>query len=250
MCPIVSRFCLTALLLLSAPVRAESPLTTNSPLRLSDAATGSAPHKPEAEAPLPAAGEDADGIPLPSNSAYGAAAAKAAKLLPHGGKLDLLPTPPKPQALPDNASDDEVLQQLMRQRKENSKFYQDMNMRLETVPAPSVFIQKLSETLRSALSGVPSPTLPTAAVRLATHPHRDYVLYETGILLILIFLLKRWRMAVARNGFGRAWVHIWTSLALLAGELVLIPWMVFGDDYFEVYRELSQVFNLVAQKHL
>lgn len=149
---------------------------------------------------------------------------------------------PKPRT-----SEEEDLDEMYKQRQKSAEFYQDLSLKMDKMPAPSVAVQKLVQSLKAVAAGTPNlPALPPSAIALARSPNRMTVLYASLSVFFVFFLLRSWQLAAARSWLGRLWARVWTTALFTMIEIAVVPWLAFGDTYIDLYRE---VFAAISKYH-
>ncbi len=68
--------------------------------------------------------------------------------------------------------------------------------------------------------------------------------YEIGWVL-LIWILRAWRLSKSGTWLTRIWVQLWVASIFWTGSLYLVPWLLWGKSYQML---LATVFRALAQQ--
>ncbi len=59
--------------------------------------------------------------------------------------------------------------------------------------------------------------------------------------VIIIWILRTWRLSKAQTWLARIWVSIWVSLLFSTGIILIIPWILWGNPILTVMKSFFKV---------
>jgi hypothetical protein len=72
-------------------------------------------------------------------------------------------------------------------------------------------------------------------------PKRLRLLYAQIGFILFILVLRAWRFSKSTHWLKRLWTQAWTFLLFWVGTLVIVPWAVLGDPYYNVVAGVLDV---------
>jgi hypothetical protein len=112
----------------------------------------------------------------------------------------------------------------------------------QTTVVPSAHIQTFRRGLRVAYEGadraLTNPVFMQSAEAIIMSPSRANLIYGQILLIGLIFLLRYWRFKKAESWYGRIWTNLWTGGLYWVGAIVVVPWVVLGQPYYQAVTSL------------
>lgn len=76
--------------------------------------------------------------------------------------------------------------------------------------------------------------------KIVLHPNRSWLGYGELVWILLIFVLRFWRMSLADTWYKKLWVQVWSGALFFGGAFTVLPWLVFGDAFFEWISAISR----------
>jgi hypothetical protein len=86
-----------------------------------------------------------------------------------------------------------------------------------------------------------NPTFARGVDQIIQSPRRMTLLYvQLGFIVFMMFF-RAWRFSKTTSWIKKLWTQFWTFVMFWAGAVVVIPWVVLGDPYFQTMAGLLDV---------
>ena len=136
--------------------------------------------------------------------------------------------------LPAGATED-VEKELLEIQKNAQDVIDGLNQRLNGPGGgpgqPAISLNQIDTARRKAMALATDEKFLKAANALWNDPRRNDLLIAQAIFFVVIFLLRAWRQAKAKNWFTRIIVGFFFTLILWAGLAYVLPRIVLGEPY-------------------
>ena len=92
-----------------------------------------------------------------------------------------------------------------------------------------------------------SPAFSKGYEQVVHSPNRMMLLYSELGLFVLLLILRAWRYSKCVHWAAKLWVRIWTLGLFWICAIVVVPWVVLGDPYYQVLVGAIDVFSSYAR---
>jgi hypothetical protein len=206
------------------------------------------------------------------------AAPPAVQYRPGQGSLTVVHVPPQPSGTPvavapgnaaapapapsSPSSGDDAVDELTRLRAEQQKAWETINGNnplsagfgqgsggVGAGTGPFEQINKIlsQPAVQGYLKFFTNPAFSKGVDQIMNSPQRMTLLYVEIGFAVFMLIFRAWRFSKSAGWAGRLWTKVWTFAFYWVGSLIVVPWAVLGDPYYQTIRGALEVF-MTAKK--
>lgn len=132
---------------------------------------------------------------------------------------------------------DELARELEQYRRDAEKLLQQIQEKTAGMDTT-----KLSQARGKIMELAADERFVQSVTDLWNHPKRNTLLVAELIFLVVMFFVKAWRQAKARNWFTKLLTGMFLGLFTWIGVLLILPYIVLGEPFKVVMTTLWRVF--------